>query len=65
MPEARGSAVSAFALVLFLRESAGSLAFAGTPAVVGYRGGFTAAGTPMLLTSLWSWRGLAPSRQPD
>jgi len=65
MPEARGSAVSAFALALFLGQSAGSLAFGGALAVVGYRGGFTAAGALMLVVALWSWRGLAPSPQPE
>jgi predicted MFS family arabinose efflux permease len=61
MPEARGSAVSAFALALFLGQTAGSLAFGGLLAIVGYRGGFAAAGTLMLAAAIWSWRGLAPA----
>ncbi len=64
MPEARGTAVSAFALALFLGQSAGSLAFGGLLAIVGYRLGFAAAGIMMLLAALWSWRGLAPAPQP-
>jgi hypothetical protein len=64
MPEACGSAVSAFALALFLGQSAGPPAFGRALAVVGCRGGFTAAGTLMLAASRWNQRGLAPSPQP-
>jgi predicted MFS family arabinose efflux permease len=64
LPEARGSAVSAFALALFLGQSAGSLAFGGVLAIVGYRCGFAAAGGMMLIAAIWSWRGLAPPPQP-
>ena len=60
LPEARGTAVSAFALALFLGQSAGSLAFGGVLAFVGYRWGFAAAGALMLLAAVWSWRGLRP-----
>jgi predicted MFS family arabinose efflux permease len=40
LPEARGTAVGAFAMALFLGQSAGSLAFGLGLAVVGYRGAF-------------------------
>ena len=58
LPEARGSAVSAFALALFVGQSAGSLAFGGLLAVIGYRASFAAAGGLMLAAALWSRRRL-------
>ena len=58
LPEARGSAVSAFALALFVGQSAGSLAFGGLLAMVGYRASFAAAGGLMLAAALWSRRWL-------
>jgi predicted MFS family arabinose efflux permease len=61
LPEARGSAVSAFALALFVGQSVGSLAFGGVLAAVGYRSGFAVAGGLMLATAVWSWRGMRPA----
>jgi predicted MFS family arabinose efflux permease len=43
LPEARGTAVSAFALVLFLGQTVGALIFAGVIAAGGYRLAFFAA----------------------
>ncbi len=49
LPEARGTAVAAFAMALFLGQSTGSLAFGGLLSVVGYRRGFEVAAVGVLL----------------
>jgi predicted MFS family arabinose efflux permease len=57
LPEARGAAVSAFALALFLGQGAGALAFGGLLAASGYRFGFTAAAIATLIVAIASgWR---------
>lgn len=58
MPEARGTAVSAFALALFLGQTVGSLAFAAVLATIGYRAGFAAAAVGVAGLSLYGQRGL-------
>ncbi|MDO9708066.1 MFS transporter [Paracraurococcus lichenis] len=57
LPEARGTAVGAFALALFLGQSGGSLAFGLGLTVVGYRGAFLAAALGVLALALWARRG--------
>jgi predicted MFS family arabinose efflux permease len=52
LPEARGTAVGAFALALFLGQSVGSLAFGLGLAVIGYRGAFAVAGCGVLALAL-------------
>jgi predicted MFS family arabinose efflux permease len=64
LPEARGAAVSAFALALFVGQSVGSLAFGAVLAIIGYRVGFAAASVTMLLAAIWSWRRLSPAPMP-
>jgi len=54
LPEARGTAVAAFAMALFLGQSAGSLAFGGLLAVTGYRGGFELAAVGVLVLTAWA-----------
>ncbi len=61
LPEARGTAVGAFALALFLGQSAGSLAFGLGLAVLGYRGAFALAGCGVLALALWARRPLRPA----
>ncbi|MDI3307838.1 MAG: MFS transporter [Acetobacteraceae bacterium] len=56
LPEARGTAVGAFALALFLGQSAGSLAFGLGLAVLGYREAFALAGCGVLALALWARR---------
>jgi DHA1 family inner membrane transport protein len=58
LPEARGTAVGAFALALFLGQSAGSLAFGLGLAVIGYRGAFAVAACGVLALTLWTRRGV-------
>jgi predicted MFS family arabinose efflux permease len=58
LPEARGTAVSAFALALFLGQTVGSLAFAAILAAAGYRLGFAAAAAGVAMLSLYGRRGL-------
>jgi predicted MFS family arabinose efflux permease len=58
MPEARGTAVSAFALALFLGQTTGSLAFALMLAATGYRAGFAAAAAGVAVLSLYARAGL-------
>lgn len=53
MPEARGTAVSAFALALFLGQAAGSVVFGLLLPWVGYGGGFAAAAAGVLALA-WS-----------
>ena len=57
LPEARGTAVGAFALALFLGQSAGSLGFGLGLTVVGYRGAFAFAAAGVLILALWARRG--------
>ena len=66
LPEARGAAVSAFALALFLGQGAGALAFGGLLAANGYRFGFTVAAIAMVMVTIASRWGLArlPAPQP-
>jgi predicted MFS family arabinose efflux permease len=58
LPEARGTAVGAFALALFLGQGAGSLAFGLGLAAVGYRGAFAVAGAGVLALALWARQGM-------
>lgn len=58
MPEARGTAVSAFALALFLGQTTGSLAFAVMLATTGYRVGFATAAAGVAVLSLYARSGL-------
>jgi predicted MFS family arabinose efflux permease len=53
LPEARGAAVSAFALALFLGQGIGALAFGALLAAGGYRHGFMAAAVAMLALTIW------------
>lgn len=58
LPEARGTAVSAFALALFLGQTVGSIAFAAVLSAIGYREGFAAAAVGVALLSAYARRGL-------
>lgn len=58
LPEARGTAVGAFALALFLGQAAGSLAFGLGLAFIGYRGAFAVAACGTLALALWTRRGV-------
>ena len=58
LPEARGTAVGAFALALFLGQGAGSLAFGLGLSAIGYRGAFAAAAAGVLALALWARRGM-------
>ncbi|MBN8926888.1 MAG: MFS transporter [Rhodospirillales bacterium] len=58
LPEARGTAVSAFALALFLGQTVGSIAFAAVLSAIGYREGFAAAAIGVALLSVYARRGL-------
>lgn len=57
LPEARGTAVGAFALALFLGQSAGSLAFGLGLHAIGYRGAFLVAALGVLALALWTRHG--------
>ncbi len=59
LPEARGAAVSAFALALFLGQGCGALAFGGLLAASGYRLGFAAAAVLTVVVTISSRWGLA------
>jgi predicted MFS family arabinose efflux permease len=59
LPEARGAAVSAFALALFMGQGVGALAFGGLLAATSYRFGFMAAAIAMLVVTLGCRLGLA------
>jgi DHA1 family inner membrane transport protein len=66
MPEARGTAVSAFALALFLGQTVGSLAFGGLLAFVDYRPAFAAVAVCTAALAVWASAGLkriAPERE--
>lgn len=54
LPDARGTAVAAFAMALFLGQATGSLAFGGLLAVTGYRGGFELAAAGVLTLTAWA-----------
>jgi predicted MFS family arabinose efflux permease len=58
LPEARGAAVSAFALALFMGQGAGALAFGAVLAASGYRFGFVTAAGAMLIVTIASRAGL-------
>ena len=64
LPEARGAAVSAFALALFLGQGVGALAFGSLLAIRGYRFGFMAASMAMLVVTVASRVGLAALPRP-
>jgi len=53
MPEARATAVSAFAMSLFIGQTTGALVFASVMASAGYRPAFALAGLGMLATAWW------------
>ena len=57
LPEARGTAVGAFALALFLGQGAGSLCFGLALAAIGYRGAFALAGAGVLALAFWVRQG--------
>jgi predicted MFS family arabinose efflux permease len=65
LPEARGAAVSAFALALFLGQGVGALAFGGLLSASGYRFGFMAAAITMLIVTIGSRLGLAVLSRND
>jgi predicted MFS family arabinose efflux permease len=54
VPEARGTAVGAFAMALFLGQFSGSLVMAQVLAALGYRGTFAVAAAIMLGLALWT-----------
>jgi predicted MFS family arabinose efflux permease len=58
LPRARGTAVGAFALALFLGQGAGSLLFGLGLGAIGYRGAFAVAGTGVLALAFWARRAL-------
>ncbi len=58
LPEARGAAVSAFALALFMGQGAGALAFGTLLAAGSYRQGFLAAAAAMMVLTIGSRIGL-------
>ncbi len=59
LPEARGAAVSAYALALFLGTGTGALVFGAVLAAGGYRVGFAAAAGSMLIVTTACRLGLA------
>jgi DHA1 family inner membrane transport protein len=63
LPEARGAAVSAFALALFLGQGTGALAFGGLLGANGYRFGFMTAAIAMLVVTILCRLGLAALRR--
>lgn len=74
LPDARGVAVSAFALALFLGQSVGSLAFGVILGAAGYRAGFAVAAVAMLALGIFAARPaeasppltpIVPAKQPD
>lgn len=54
MPEARATAVSAFAMALFLGQGLGSVGFGITLAQLGYPGAFLLAGVGMAALAVWT-----------
>lgn len=65
LPEARGTAVSAFALSLFMGQTVGSLAFGALLALTGYRVGFAAAGVGVLILAVCCRMGLTDQPRPS
>jgi predicted MFS family arabinose efflux permease len=61
LPEARGTAVGAFAMALFLGQSAGSLAFGLGLAIIGYRGAFTVAALGAVVLAVLGRRLVRPA----
>ncbi|MBV1797481.1 hypothetical protein [Siccirubricoccus sp. G192] len=57
LPGARGTAVGAFAMALFLGQSAGSLAFGLGLLAVGYRGAFALAAAGVVALAVWARQG--------
>jgi DHA1 family inner membrane transport protein len=58
LPDARGAAVGAFALALFLGQGAGSLVFGLGLSAIGYRGAFAVAAVGVLALAAWARQGL-------
>ncbi len=58
LPEARGTAVSAFAMSLFLGQTCGSLGFGLVLALAGYRPAFMLAAGGVLALAVWARAGL-------
>ncbi|RKK02488.1 MFS transporter [Pseudoroseomonas wenyumeiae] len=54
LPEARATAVSAFAMALFLGQALGSICFGAVMARAGYPGAFLIAGVAMAALALWT-----------
>lgn len=54
LPEARGASVAAFALLLFMGQASGALAFGGLLIVTTYRIAFLTAGVAMAALTAWS-----------
>jgi predicted MFS family arabinose efflux permease len=54
LPEARATAVSAFAMALFLGQALGSICFGAVMARTGYPGAFLIAGMAMAALALWT-----------
>jgi predicted MFS family arabinose efflux permease len=54
MPEARATAVSAFAMALFLGQALGSICFGAVMARAGYPGAFLIGGLAMAVLALWT-----------
>jgi predicted MFS family arabinose efflux permease len=61
MPEARATAVSAFAMALFLGQALGAVCFGAVMARAGYPGAFLLAGIAMAGLAVWT-RAALPSR---
>jgi len=53
LPEARATAVSAFAMCLFAGQTTGALVFASIMATAGYRAAFALAGFGMFAVAIW------------
>jgi predicted MFS family arabinose efflux permease len=54
LPEARATAVSAFAMALFLGQGLGSVAFGAVLAQAGYSGAFLMAAAAMVALAIWT-----------
>lgn len=62
LPKARGTAVSAFALALFMGQTAGSMFFGILIAVLGFRGAFAAAALGAAALTVFTYRGPRTAR---
>jgi predicted MFS family arabinose efflux permease len=60
LPEARATAVSAFAMALFLGQALGSVGFGAVMAWAGYSGAFLLAAAAMAVLALWTRAALLP-----